>query len=118
MDCKRELGCGCGLPDPDLVVMECRAAHRSNGFGPCQHVDAAAADMGLVRMDGFGDQDAAAYTVEQFCGQRGFAPDVLPSVTASPSAMERLEASSGCIITVGVPSRACDPGVSLKLVLR
>jgi hypothetical protein len=45
-------------------------------FRPGQHVDAAAADMGLVWMDGFGDQDAAAYTVEQFCGQRGFAPDV------------------------------------------
>ena len=54
MDCKRELDCGCGLLRPDLVVMERRAAHRSDSFGPGQHVDAAAADMSLVRMDGFG----------------------------------------------------------------
>src|ERR1700752_2910382 len=45
-------------------------------------------------------------------------PRMLPSVTASPSAIESAAASSGWIITVGPPSRACEPGVSLKLVLR
>src|SRR6201992_3635040 len=45
-------------------------------------------------------------------------PRMLPSVTASPSAIPSGAASSGCIITLGAPSRACEDGVSLKLVLR
>ena len=45
-------------------------------------------------------------------------PLVLPSVTASPSAISSEAASSGWIITEGLPSRACDDGVSLKEVLR
>src|SRR4029078_328272 len=43
---------------------------------------------------------------------------MLPSVTTSPSAIPSSAASSGCIITEGLPSRAIDEGVSLKLVLR
>src|SRR5579859_4785732 len=42
-----------GLLDPDLVVVEGGAAERRNRFGAGQHVDAAAADMGLVGMDRF-----------------------------------------------------------------
>src|SRR4051812_48854109 len=47
------------LLDPDLVVVERGTADRSDGFGPCQHIDAAAIDMILVRMNGLGDQHAA-----------------------------------------------------------
>ena len=45
-------------------------------------------------------------------------PRMLPSVTASPSAISSGAASSGWIITLGAPSRACEDGVSLKVVLR
>ena len=45
-------------------------------------------------------------------------PRILPSVTASPSAISSEAASAGWIITLGAPSRACDDGVSLKVVLR
>src|SRR5258705_12024042 len=76
VDCKRELGRGRGLLHPHLVVMERRATDGSNGLGPGQHVDAAAADMGLVRMDGISDQNAAAYTVKYLHGQCGFTPNV------------------------------------------
>src|SRR5258705_1775384 len=67
---------GRGLLHPDLVVMECRATDGSDSLGPGQHVDAAAVDMRLVRMDGFGDQHAAAYTVKYLHGQCGFTPRV------------------------------------------
>src|SRR5215211_6510908 len=61
---------------PDLVVVEGRAADRRDRLGAGQHVDTVAADMGLVRLDRFRDQHAAAQAVEQFCGKRRFAPDV------------------------------------------
>src|SRR4051794_24172993 len=64
------------LLHPDLVVVEGRAADRRDRLGAGQHVDTAATDMGLVRLDRFRDQHASAQAVEQFCGERRFAPDV------------------------------------------
>src|ERR1700761_5703436 len=64
------------LPDPDLVVMERGTAYRRNRFGAGQHVDAATADMGLVRVYGFGDQHATSHALEQFCDQAGLAARV------------------------------------------
>src|SRR5665647_2815864 len=63
-DCKGDLAAGCGLLHPDLVVVESGAADRRDRAGAGQHVDAAAADMGLVRVDRFGDQHAAPQAVE------------------------------------------------------
>src|ERR1700757_724285 len=54
-DCKQDLSGSGRLPDPDLVVVERGAAKRCDGLRPGQHVDAAPADMGLVRMDRLGD---------------------------------------------------------------
>ena len=76
--------------------MERRAAHRSDGFGPGQHVDAAAADMGLVRMDGFGDQHAAAQAIEQPRGQRRFAARV----------------AERDVIAIGDPERGFAPNIT------
>lgn len=53
--------------------MERGAADRRNLLRTRQHVDTAAADMGLVGLDRFSDQHAAAYAVEQSCRQRRFA---------------------------------------------
>src|ERR1700722_11639562 len=79
-DCKEDLdgrrGRGGGLFHPDLVVMECSAADRRHRLGAGERIDAAAADMGLVRVNGFRDQHATAQAVEQSCGQRGLAPDI------------------------------------------
>src|SRR6478672_8249344 len=47
------------FPDPDLVVVECSSPDRRDRIGSSQHVDAAAADMILVRVNGFRDQHAA-----------------------------------------------------------
>src|SRR5262249_8549419 len=41
-----------GLAQPDLVVVECGAADRRDRVRARQHVDAAAADVILVRMNG------------------------------------------------------------------
>src|SRR6266404_9210940 len=56
-----------GLLHPDLVVMEGSTADRRHRLGAGERIDATAADMGLVRMDRFGDQHAAAQSVEQSC---------------------------------------------------
>src|SRR4051794_6237056 len=64
VDCKQDLGCGRGLLHPDLVVVEGGAAEGCDCLGSGQRVDAAAADMGLVRLYGFRDQHAAAQAVE------------------------------------------------------
>ena len=55
---------------PDLVVVECSAANRSDRLGSSQHIDAATADMIFVRMDRFRDQDAAPHAFEKSCDQR------------------------------------------------
>src|SRR5665213_480237 len=64
------------LLHPDLVVVERGAADRRHRFGAGQHVDAAAADMALVRVHRFRDQHAAAQAIEYFRGQRSLAPDI------------------------------------------
>src|SRR3979411_2057625 len=53
-----------GLFQPDLVVVEGRAADRRDRGGAGQRVDAATADMVLVRVDRFRDQHAAAQAIE------------------------------------------------------
>src|ERR1700722_2134944 len=79
-DCKDDLAvrnqCRPGLLHPHLVVMECGAADRRYGACAGERVDAAAADMGLVGMNGFRDQHAAMQAVEQFCAQRGLAAGI------------------------------------------
>src|SRR3981081_3181755 len=59
-DCKDDLGIRDrrprGLFQPDFVVVECRAADRCDRGGASQRVDAATADMVLVRVDRFRDQ--------------------------------------------------------------
>src|SRR4029077_17869572 len=75
-DRKRDLARGRDLLDPDLVVMEGGAADGCDRRGPGQRVDAATADMGLVRLDRFGNQHAAAKAVEHLDGQISLAPDV------------------------------------------
>src|SRR5271169_2843641 len=69
-------GGGRSLLHPDLVVVEGRAADGCDGLSAGEHVDAAAADMGLVRMHRLRDQYAAPHAVEQFCRQRGLAAHV------------------------------------------
>src|SRR5438445_6919715 len=48
-DCKHDLSCCRGLLHPDLVVVERRAADGRNRLRPGQRINAAAADVGLVR---------------------------------------------------------------------
>ena len=55
-----------GFLDPHLVVVERGAADRRDGFGGGQHVDAAAADMGLVRVNRFRNQHTTPHALEQF----------------------------------------------------
>ena len=76
-----------GRPDPDLVVVERRAAIGRDRVGAGQRVDAAAVGIGVVRPDRFRDQHAAAHAVEQRARAGAPAPRVLPSTTAAPSAM-------------------------------
>src|SRR5229473_3748763 len=78
-DSKEDLRCRDGwssLLHPDLVVMERRTADRCDGLGTGEHVDAATADMGFVRMHRFRDQHAAAHAIEYSCGQRRLASDI------------------------------------------
>src|SRR5438105_2458531 len=49
-DCKRDLSYRRGLLHPDLVVVERCTADRRNRLRPGQRVDAASADMSLVRL--------------------------------------------------------------------
>src|ERR1700752_1119276 len=66
VDCKRDLALArrrC-LPDPDLVVVERSPAARRYRLGSREHVDAAAADMGLVGVDRLRDQHATAEALE------------------------------------------------------
>src|SRR5882724_3198116 len=76
-DCKRDLKFWLrgrsSFFDPDLVVVERGAADRRHRLGAGERIDAAAANMGLVRVNRFRDQHAAAQAVEQFCGKRGLA---------------------------------------------
>src|ERR1700690_3379288 len=55
-NCKEDLdgrrGRCSGSLHPDLVVMECSPADRRHRLGAGEHIDAAAADMGLVRVNG------------------------------------------------------------------
>src|SRR4030081_3436292 len=52
-DCKEDLIVRSGLPDPDLVVVEGGAADRRDRSGAGERIDTAAADMGLVGVNGF-----------------------------------------------------------------
>src|ERR1700722_5093391 len=61
---------------PHLVVMEGGAAERRDGFGTGEHIDAAATDMGLVGVYGFGDQHATPHAVEMPRGQAGLAAHI------------------------------------------
>src|SRR3954470_10897249 len=74
--CERASGRNC-LLDPDLVVVERGTTDRSDGFGACQHIDAAATDMILIRMNGLGDQHAAPHALEQCCNQCGLAARIV-----------------------------------------
>src|SRR5712675_3185488 len=79
-NCKRDLSFWIrrrrSLLDPDFVVVERRPTDRRHRLGAGERIDAAAADMGLVRLNRFRDQHAAAQAIEQFCGQRGLASDI------------------------------------------
>src|ERR1700692_459977 len=67
-DCKEDLdgrrGGAARLFHPDPVVVERSPADRRNRLGSGEHIDATAADMGLVRVYRFRDQHAAAQAVK------------------------------------------------------
>src|SRR6266403_1280119 len=74
-DCKDDLrGRSSGrLLHPDLVVVKGRSPVRRDRLGAGEHVDAATAAMGLVRVDRFRDQHASAHAFEQSRGQNRLA---------------------------------------------
>src|SRR3954451_5022456 len=80
VDYKREVALALtgwrSLFQPDLVVVEGRAADRRDRFSAGQRIDAPAADMVAVRMDRFRDEHAAADAIQQPRDQRRFAPGV------------------------------------------
>src|SRR5471032_3540877 len=105
-----------GLLRPDLVIVECGAADGSNRLGTGQRVDAATADMGLIRMHRFGDQDAAAQTIEYSCSQRGFAArvaqrDGIAVSDSKGSCIRRMDHHGGCALARNRRWRLVETGI-------
>ena len=124
VDCKREFGACAklrwrGFSDPDLVVVEGRAADRRDRFGAGQRVDAACRRYGRW----LGWTDSAISTPRRtpsnnLGDQRGLAPGVAERHGIAVGDVERSRIERDGSSRDALPSRACDDGVSLKVVLR